>query len=92
MDAQLREVSLPSRIAEPGEGISTAELALAARNHGIPLEALRYDVTPIGLHYLLTHYDMPALDAASWRLAITGEVGGAREFTSCGLCRRARCG
>lgn len=80
MDAQLRDVSLPSRIAEPGEGISTAELALAARNHGIPLEALRYDVTPIGLHYLLTHYDMPALDAASWRLSLTGSVAGAREF------------
>ena len=36
------------------------ELALAARNRGMPLEALRYDVTPAGLHYLLIHFDIPA--------------------------------
>jgi hypothetical protein len=34
--------------------ISQAELRLAARNHGMPLEALAYDVTPAGMHYLLT--------------------------------------
>src|SRR2546425_12471234 len=27
------------------------EVELATRNHGMPLEALRYDVTPAGLHY-----------------------------------------
>lgn len=26
----------------------------------MPLEALRYDVTPAGLHYLLVHFDIPA--------------------------------
>ena len=56
------------------EGISLQELQLAARNHGIPLEALRWDVTPIGLHYLLTHYDIPDVDAASWRLDVGGLV------------------
>ena len=49
-----------SRIAEPGEGIGLDELALAARNHGMPLEALRYDVTPPGLHYLLIALRHPA--------------------------------
>jgi len=63
------------RIAEVGEGVGLDELALATRNHGMPLEALRYDVTPPGLHYVLTHYDIPAVDPASWRL----EVGGAVE-------------
>jgi DMSO/TMAO reductase YedYZ molybdopterin-dependent catalytic subunit len=63
-----------ARIAEPGEGIGLDELALAARNHGMPLEALRYDVTPPGLHYVLTHYDIPAVDPASWRLAVGGAV------------------
>src|SRR5215210_4402693 len=63
-----------ARIAEPGEGIGLDELALAARNHGMPLEALRYDVTPPGLHYVLTHYDIPAVDPATWRLEITGAV------------------
>jgi sulfane dehydrogenase subunit SoxC len=32
------------------------DLQLAARNHGTPLEALRYPVTPVGLHYLLIHF------------------------------------
>jgi sulfane dehydrogenase subunit SoxC len=59
---------------DPREEFSRDELQLAARNHGIPLEALRYDVTPIGLHYLLTHYDIPVVDADSWRLAVGGEV------------------
>ncbi|TDE13099.1 sulfite oxidase [Jiangella asiatica] len=67
-------VSAPARVAEPGEGISVDELRLAARNHGMPLEALRYDVTPVGLHYLLTHYDIPALDPATWRLSVDGSV------------------
>ncbi|MEP7223919.1 MAG: molybdopterin-dependent oxidoreductase, partial [Actinomycetota bacterium] len=40
----------------------------------MPLEALRWDVTPIGLHYLLTHYDIPDVDAESWRLEIDGLV------------------
>jgi len=54
------------------EGISLEELQLAARNHGMPLEALRYPVTPIGLHYLLTHYDVPDVAPDGWRLAIGG--------------------
>jgi sulfane dehydrogenase subunit SoxC len=53
---------------------STVELALATRNHGLPLEALRYDLTPIGLHYLLIHFDIPQVDAETWRLQIGGEV------------------
>src|SRR5215217_488251 len=56
------------------EGISPAELRLAARNHALPLEALRYDITPAGLHYLLIHYDIPAVDAAVFRLEIGGAV------------------
>jgi DMSO/TMAO reductase YedYZ molybdopterin-dependent catalytic subunit len=54
--------------------VTQAELRLAARNHGMPLEALRYPVTPVGLHYLLLHYDIPAVDPASWRLAVGGAV------------------
>jgi DMSO/TMAO reductase YedYZ molybdopterin-dependent catalytic subunit len=54
--------------------ISVEELQLAARNHGMPLEALRYDVTPVGLHYLLTHYDIPDVDGATWTLVVDGRV------------------
>lgn len=55
-------------------GISLEELQLAARNHGMPLEGLRYPVTPVGLHYLLIHYDIPAVDVEGWSLAIGGRV------------------
>jgi DMSO/TMAO reductase YedYZ molybdopterin-dependent catalytic subunit len=60
-------------VTEPG--ISLEELQLAARNHGMPLEALRWPVTPVGLHYLLIHYDIPAVDPAAWRLELGGLVG-----------------
>jgi len=50
------------------------EVALATRNSGMPLEALRYDVTPAGLHYLLIHFDIPEGDAANWKLRVDGLV------------------
>ncbi|HEU0239606.1 MAG TPA: sulfite oxidase [Micromonosporaceae bacterium] len=71
----VNDISLPGRVAGPDEGVSDEELALAARNHGMPLEMLRHDVTPLGLHYLLVHYDIPALDATTWRLRVGGLVG-----------------
>ena len=55
-------------------GISLEELQLAARNHGMPLEALKHEITPLGLHYLLVHYDIPVVDPAAWRLTIGGLV------------------
>ena len=50
------------------------ELALATRNRGMPLEALRHDVTPSGLHYLLIHFDIPEADESRWKLDIGGLV------------------
>jgi DMSO/TMAO reductase YedYZ molybdopterin-dependent catalytic subunit len=49
------------------------ELQLAARNHGMPLEALRYPITPVGLHYLLIHFDIPE-HSPDWRLEVAGRV------------------
>src|SRR3712207_952219 len=49
------------------------ELALAGRNRGMPLEALRYDVTPAGLHYLLLHFDIPP-EPSQWTLRVGGLV------------------
>jgi sulfane dehydrogenase subunit SoxC len=54
--------------------ITLDELGLAGRNHSMPLEALRHDITPIGLHYLLIHFDIPDVDPASFRLEIGGAV------------------
>src|SRR6266545_3987122 len=60
---------------EASDALTPAELRLATRNHGLPLEALAYDVTPAGLHYLLVHYDIPVVDSAEWTLTIAGCVG-----------------
>lgn len=51
------------------------EVQLANRNSGILLEALRHDVTPVGLHYLLNHFDVPYVpNAADWRVRVGGRV------------------
>ena len=64
---------------QPTDGpLTFEELQLATRNRGMPLEALRYDITPVGMHYLLIHFDVPFVDAASWRLQVGGAV--ARPF------------
>src|SRR3954451_9390076 len=57
----------------PDDPLSLEELQLVARNRGMPLEALRYDVTPAGLHYLLIHFDIP-LVPPDWRLEVGGRV------------------
>jgi sulfane dehydrogenase subunit SoxC len=63
------------------DGITLEELQLAARNHGLPLESLREPITPVGLHYLLIHFDIPAVDASSWRLEVGGLVERPLELT-----------
>ncbi|WP_405741513.1 sulfite oxidase [Streptomyces sp. NBC_00028] len=75
MGHRIGDASAPARLAAPDEGIGRDELALATRNHGLPLEALRYDVTPPGLHYVLTHYDIPYVpDDTDWALTVGGLV------------------
>jgi sulfane dehydrogenase subunit SoxC len=63
------------------EGITPDELRLAARNHALPLEALRYPITPAGLHYLLIHYDIPVVDPQAFTLEIGGAVERPRTLT-----------
>lgn len=68
---------------------SREEVRLANRNSGTPLEALRHDVTPVGLHYLLNHFDVPYVpDAEGWSVSIGGEVVRPSEV-SLGEIRRA---
>jgi DMSO/TMAO reductase YedYZ molybdopterin-dependent catalytic subunit len=38
------------------------------------LEGLRYDVTPVGMHYLVIHFDIPPADDASWAVEVDGLV------------------
>lgn len=66
---------IPADRPGPSDGLVTLEeLQLANRNRGIPLEGLRYDVTPTGMHYLLVHFDIPEIDPATWRLEVVGNV------------------
>jgi len=68
--------------SEPTDGpLTLEELQLAARNRGMPLEALRYDITPTGLHYLLVHFDIPSIAAEEWRLHVGGLVADPFELT-----------
>ncbi|MDQ4503036.1 sulfite oxidase [Sinomonas sp. ASV322] len=66
------------------------ELHLAARNHEAPLESLRWPVSPPGLHYILTHFDVPDVDPVEWRLRLGGAVAHPLEFTLSDLRRRPR--
>ena len=66
-------MTIPPGTAD-ASAITPQELRLAARNHGMPLEALAYDITPVGMHYLLIHYDVPRVDPAAWELQIDGAV------------------
>jgi len=51
-----------------------AEVRLANRNSGTLLEALHHDVTPAGLHYLLSHFDVPYVPDDGWRVHVAGRV------------------
>jgi DMSO/TMAO reductase YedYZ molybdopterin-dependent catalytic subunit len=56
----------------------------------MPLEALREPITPVGLHYLLIHYDIPAVDPAAWRLQVDGLVEHPAELSLADLRGRPR--
>ena len=45
------------------------EVGLARRNPGMPLEALRRAITPVGMHYVLTHFD-----AGRWDVSDVGKA------------------
>jgi DMSO/TMAO reductase YedYZ molybdopterin-dependent catalytic subunit len=61
---------------------SREEVRLANRNPGTLLETLRYNLTPLGLHYLLIHFDVPYVpSAADWTLDIGGLVEKPLRFT-----------
>jgi len=64
---------------------SRHELQLAFRNRGLPLEALRWATTPCGLHYLLSHFDIPALEPAGFRLEVGGLVARPLELDLAGI-------
>jgi DMSO/TMAO reductase YedYZ molybdopterin-dependent catalytic subunit len=77
-------LELPEGVSASPE-VSLDELQLSLRNHGMQLEALRYDVTPAGMHYLLIHFDVPEGDVDSWSLSIEGLVERPMTLSMAGL-------
>src|SRR6185503_17457184 len=67
-----RIAAMASRRTPIAGRYTAEEVALAARNRGMPLEALRHELTPPGLHYLLIHFDIPPADDSAWRLELRG--------------------
>lgn len=63
-----------AEFADPDQGITREELQLATRNRGMPLEGLRYPITPVGMHYLLIHFDIPDTNEDDWTLEVGGAV------------------
>lgn len=58
---------------ETKDGIyDDSERGLANRNSGTLLETLALDITPLGAHYLLTHFDTPIIDANQHQLHFEG--------------------
>src|SRR5207247_2098642 len=43
--------------------------------------ALRYPITPTGMHYLLVHYDIPDVNINDWRLHVAGQVSKPLDLT-----------
>jgi sulfane dehydrogenase subunit SoxC len=66
--------NIPDTGLSPDERYYPDEVLLANRNKGMPLEALQYDTTPTGMHYLLVHFDVPLTEADGWTLTIDGLV------------------
>ena len=65
----------PAKRVHTTDAFAQEEMHLANRNSGLPLEMLRHAVTPVGMHYLLTHFDIPYVESAEkWRLSVAGLV------------------
>ncbi len=79
--AQTHPILSPTARRHAADQFSENEIRLANRNSGIHLEMLRHDVTPIGMHYLLSHFDVPYIeDENSWALEVSGLVNKPDKF------------
>jgi DMSO/TMAO reductase YedYZ molybdopterin-dependent catalytic subunit len=56
------------------DNFTAMEVTLKSRCHGHHLEGLAYPITPIGMHYLLIHYDIPQIDESTYQLRVGGLV------------------
>ena len=64
---------------------SDKEVLLAFRNHGHFAEFLNHPITPLGMHYLLVHFDVPNLSGDGYEIALGGRVRTPRRVTLANL-------
>jgi DMSO/TMAO reductase YedYZ molybdopterin-dependent catalytic subunit len=68
-------IPAPAQRSHTTGDFSREEVGLANRNSGLPLEALHHEVTPVGLHFILNHFDVPFVPSPEgWRLQVAGRV------------------
>lgn len=60
---------------------SEAEIQSAFRNHSVLEELLGSDITPLGSHYLLIHFDVPTLSGENYSVALGGRVDNPRAIS-----------
>jgi sulfane dehydrogenase subunit SoxC len=63
-----------TEFATSQEEFTREEVKFALRNAGMPLEGLRYPITPIGMHFHLIHFDIPSIELNTYELIIEGRV------------------
>src|SRR6516165_6209411 len=56
------------------DNFTVMEVTVKSRCHGHPLEGLTYPITPIGMHYLLIHFDIPEIDEKAYKVTVGGLV------------------
>src|SRR3954468_22981886 len=65
----------PDRPPPSSEMVSSEEVTLAFRCHGMHLEALQFPITPLGQHFVLIHFDVPYFTPTdSYSFTIGGRV------------------
>jgi DMSO/TMAO reductase YedYZ molybdopterin-dependent catalytic subunit len=76
---------------EKKDDFTVEEVNLANRCHGLQLEALNLDLTPVGMHYLLIHFDVPTnIDEGKYRLKLRGFFDKKLDLSLADLRRRPR--
>src|ERR1700757_3077051 len=56
------------------DNFTVMEVPVKSRCHGHHLEGLTYPITPIGMHYLLIHNDIPEIDESTYQVKVGGLV------------------
>jgi DMSO/TMAO reductase YedYZ molybdopterin-dependent catalytic subunit len=80
----------PDRPPPSSTLFSYEETRLAFRNHGMHLELLDRDITPVASHFQLIHFDIPTIAERGYSVSLTGRVRNPLTLTLENLKRRTQ--